>query len=480
MSPEAATAACDAERLSAEEVVASLARAMKNTSFYDVAHPVVADVVKQVVADVTDLLKARGELVIKFMSGFAVVREAPILSEHASVGNLLGACHRREIESIVLLRGVREREVAHLVEVLATDPAELKAAGGAIQALAAQGVRRVVIEKLVSGEKRDTSREGFSEWRWVYTSALDVLRGVVAEVRTGRPLDVESVRFGVRELVDDVLGENAILHNLNSMKDKDEYTFIHALHICVLALELGRGLGLAREQLEELGIATLLHDVGKIFVPLDILRKPVQLGEDEFAVMSRHPLDGAVALAREPELPPVAAVVALEHHMHLDHSGYPQMRRPRPLNMYSLMASIADVYDALTTMRPYRPQLPPHQAVAVMREQFVGRLEPRLLARFLEVLGPYPWGTVVRVDERRLAVVTRPNAAARENPFARVIELGYGLPRAHEEEVPLWELLGETSRVEVVDPVALGINLTAVLHGAGVANGAHAAGGGAL
>lgn len=92
--------------------------------------------------------------------------------------------------------------------------------------------------------------------------------------------------------------------------------------------------------------------MGKIFVPLEILRKPGPLNDEEFAVMSRHPVDGAAVLSPGPGLPESAPVVAYEHHMHTDHSGYPKLRRPRPLHMYSLMASIADVYDALTTTRP--------------------------------------------------------------------------------------------------------------------------------
>jgi len=444
-----------------------MARAMKNVSFYEVTHPVVNDVLKELAADLTPLLEDKPQLVTKFVDGYAVLQDRPIFSQQASIGNLVGACHRREIETIVLLRGVTEQELAHLVEVLAADPAEVNAAGGAAKALASRGVRHIAIERLVSWDEKDTAGQRYLEWRWAYTSSLDVLRGAVAEVRTGRPLEVESVRASVRELVDDILGPGAILHNLNSMKNMDEYTFIHALHICVLTLELGRGLGLAREKLEELGLATLLHDVGKIFVPLAILRKPAALDEAEFAVMSRHPLDGALVLARQPELPEVAPVVAFEHHMHLDHSGYPRMTRPRALNMYSLMASIGDVYDALTTMRPYRAELPPHQALAVMREQYAEKLEPRLLARFLEILGPYPWGTVARLGDQRLALVTRPNPAAPENPFVRVIELENGEAKVREDEMPLLELTGGGGRIEVVDPVALGLNLTALLHGAG-------------
>jgi len=472
---EVLTATADAGRKAAENTVAALARAMKNISFYEITHPVVGGLLKEIAAELDSLLDDQPEFVIKFSNGYVVLQDTPLLSQNASIGNLVGACHRRGIDTIVLRRGTTEEELSQLVEVLAMDPADVEAVGGAQQALAARGVRRVAIQKLVSRSEQNQGIGELSEWSWVYTSAIDVIRNAAAEVRTGRAIDIGSVRSSAREIVDDIMGDRSIVYSLNWMKGMDEYTFVHALHICILAIELGREVGLPREQLEDLGTATLLHDVGKIFVPLEILRKPAKLNAEEFAVISRHPVDGALVLTRADELPPVAAVVAFEHHMHLDHSGYPQMRQPRPLHMYSLMTSIVDVYDALTTMRPYRPPLPPQTAVQVMREQLATRLEPRLLARFLEMLGPYPWGTLLRLGGDRLVVVTRPNPIAPDNPLARIIDPSNG-GQVLDEEIPLREVEPSSKQIEVVDPVALGIDLTAMMHraaAAGAERGTH-------
>jgi len=453
----------EAARVSAERTVAAIARAMKNVSFYEVTHPVVKQVLGEAVSGLGEHLEDRPEFVLKFTNGYVVVQDTPVLSQNASIGNLVGACHRRGADTIVFRRGVDEDELSHLVEVLATDPGDVEAGGGVGEALLARGVRRIAVHKLVSPGKDDGADDP-SGWRWMYSTALDVLRGAAAEVRTGRPIDTDSVQSSVREIVDDIMGDRSIVYNLNWMKGMDEYTFIHALHICILGIELGRDAGLPRERLEQLGTAMLLHDVGKIFVPLEILRKPTKLESNEFAVMSRHPIDGALVLAREDDLPPEAAVVAFEHHIHLDYSGYPKMPRRRPLNMYSLMTSIADVYDALTTMRPYRPPLAPHTAVSVMREQYAGRLEPRLLQRFIKMLGPFPWGTLLRLRDGRLLVVTRPNPEAPENPLSRVIDVQSRTPTVSQEEVSLFEVTRGREGITVVDPVALGLDLTALLH----------------
>lgn len=465
MSVRTMEAASGSPREAAEGIVAALARAMKNVSFYQVTHPVVEGVLADIAIELELLFQEQSEFIIKFTNGYVVIQDAPMLNQNASIGNLVGACHRRGVDTIVLRTGVTREELSHLIEVLAMEPPDVEAAGGANRALAARGVRRISIQKLVS---RSEESEGLgesvsaSEWSWVYTTAIDVIRSAATEVRTGRTIDIGSVQQSVREIVDDIVGDRSIVYSLNWMKGMDEYTFVHALHICILAIELGRELGLSRSQLEEVGTATLLHDVGKIFVPLEILRKPAKLNEEEFSVISRHPVDGALVLARERDLPPVAAIVAYEHHIHLDRSGYPVTRHPRQLHLYSLMTSIVDIYDALTTMRPYRPPLPPQTAVRVMKEELTSRLEPRLLARFLDMLGPYPWGTLLRVGGDRLLVVTRPNPISPDNPLTRIVEPDG--PRVLDEEAPLREIEPDRNRVEVVDPHVLGLNLTAIMH----------------
>jgi HD-GYP domain-containing protein (c-di-GMP phosphodiesterase class II) len=288
------------------------------------------------------------------------------------------------------------------------------------------------------------------------------VRSASAEVRTGRPIDIGSVRTSVREIVKDIMAGRSIAHNLSWMKGMDEYTFVHALHICILAIELGRELGLTGQQLEELGTATLLHDVGKIFVPLEILRKPGKLDPDEFKIISRHPVDGAIMLAQDRNVPMVAAIVAYEHHIHLDYSGYPVMNKRRPLHMYSLMTSIVDIYDALTTVRPYRPPLPPRTALAVMQEQLTSRLEPRLLLHFTQMLGRYPCGTMLRTDSGRLVVVTQHRPDTPDNPIVKVVDLQPDKVQMGETNA-LGEFHSGFSDPVEVDPAGLGLDLALLM-----------------
>ena len=443
------------ERAACESLVTALSRAMKNISFYEVRHPVVRDVLTQLHTDLTRYLTDKREFVIKFVNGYVVLQNVPLLTNRAAVGNLLGACHRRQAESLVFRRGVTLDELEQLVTVLAADTSEVEQEGGLGRVLEARGVERIVV-----GAPKGRPH---SNWRWIHSTTLDVLRGAAAGVRTGRPMDVASVHASVGDIMDDVLGDRTLVHNLTSLKGMDEYTFIHALNICVLAGELGRHINLSREHLDELGAATLLHDVGKVLVPLEVLRKPAALDEVEFQIMSRHPVDGAIMLSREPRLPESAAVVAFEHHMHYDFSGYPQPTHPRHLHLFSLMATIVDVYDALTSTRPYRPPLPPQRALEVMQHECRGHLEPRLFGHFVAMLGPYPWGTLLGLPDGRMAVVTRPNASRPDNPLARVIALETAKPGIADSEVPVRQLAAR-GEFQVLDPATLGIDLTALLH----------------
>lgn len=435
----------------------ALARAMKNASFYDAAHPVVRGVLSSLQADLAQYLAERREFSIRLVSGYVVIQEVPLISPHTPIGNLFGACHRRRVESILFRRGVTQEELAHLLMILVADPAQLEEEGGPDRALEARGAKHIVI-------RCQSERKG-RDWRLVHAAALDVLRGAAMAARTGQRVDTSGVQGTAREIVEDVLGDRSLLHNLAALKHMDEYTFIHALDICVLSVELGRHMKLDQSQLVELGVAALLHDVGKVLVPLEILRKPGPLDRAEFEVMSQHPVDGAAMLLREPELPETAAVVAFEHHMRYDLSGYPKTQWPRELNLYSLMGCVTDIYDALTTVRPYRPPLPPLRALELMQRECQSQVQPDLFQQFVRMLGPYPWGTLLGLPEGKLAVVTRPNAAAPENPYARIIDTESHPPKAAETELPLRQLVPGAGEVTVLDPVSLGMDLTAILHG---------------
>jgi HD-GYP domain-containing protein (c-di-GMP phosphodiesterase class II) len=401
-------------------VVNALTKAMRNIAFYPAEHPMVAQMTNEAVRAVQRVVE-QGECLIKFIDGNVVLDDKPLFDMPASIGSLVGACHNRDIDAITFVPGIRPNEVGDLVKVLTTDPDEVRAQGGASAMLGRRGVTHISVDTLRALAVGAGREQSLSPMRETYAGALDVMRSAVGRARIGAPLNVQGAEHTVDRLVDAILREQSAMLGLISVKNYDEYTFTHALHICILCLGLGHATGLPLDRLKELGVAALLHDVGKVFVPLEILRKPDKLTPDEFKAIARHPIDGALILFRQERAPAVAPVVAFEHHIQCNGTGYPQVGASWELNLYSLMVSIADVYDALTTERPYRPPLSPERALEMMHESQRDQFDERLLGRFTEMLGKYPAGTLLRLSSGELAIVSRSNPNNSARPFARLV-----------------------------------------------------------
>jgi len=403
-----------------QDVVNALTKAMKNVTFYPAEHPMVAEMTAQAVQAVQRVVQ-RGECFVKFVGGNVVLEDKPLFDLPGSIGSLVGACHNRAIDAVAFSPGVKANEVSELVKVLTTDAAEVRAQGGAAAILRRRGVTHVSVDALCALAEGTGKEQSLSPVRETYAGALDVMRSAVSRARTGTPLNVEGAEHTVDRLIDCILHEQSAMLGLVSVKNYDEYTFTHALHICILCLGLGHAIGLSTDRLKELGVAALLHDVGKVFVPLEILRKPEKLSPEEFEAIARHPIDGALILFRQERAPAVAPVVAFEHHIQCNGTGYPHVEGRWDLNLYSLMVSIADVYDALTTERPYRPPLSPNRALEIMHTSEREQFDERLLVRFTAMLGEYPSGTLVRLSNGDLAIASRCNPDDASRPFVHVI-----------------------------------------------------------
>jgi len=447
------------------EIVTGLVKAVRNTGFYAPDHPAAVEALVETSEAVNAYLaEGRRELVLKFVGGEVVADDRPVRTANTALETLVGACTRRGIESLTFLVEVRPRELSALVKVLSMDPSELAEAGGAVRALAEEDVKRIAIERLreVDQEVGDGVPTAAPLVSRAYQTAVDVMRGIMSQARQQSPIGLDSANQMVQDLIDLIVREQSEMLGLISVKHYDEYTFTHGLHICILSIAVGWAIALENDLLRDLGVSALLHDVGKIHVPLEVLRKPGALTEEEFALVRRHPVDGALILAAQEAVPDVAPVVAFEHHLQPDLRGYPQLTRPRELNLFSLIVGIADVYDALTTERPYRPPVPPHEALALMHGGEAGTFEPRLLGRFTEMLGRYPAGTLLRLGDGTVAVVSRPNPRDAARPFARRLIEEEGGQTLDPAEVDLTTQDAPTVG-QVLDPQAAGVDVARLL-----------------
>ena len=220
----------------------------------------------------------------------------------------------------------------------------------------------------------------------VYTAAKTVIEEAMLDVRMGRDINMDAVNQVVSEMADSVLRNPDALTSLSRLKHFDEYTFFHSVNTSLLALSLGRNLGIDDALLHKLGVGTLLHDIGKTKVPLEILNKPGRYEDHEFEIMKQHVMRGAEVLSGTTGLTDNFLKPALEHHERVDGTGYPYRRQKSDLSQFGMMAAVVDIYDAITSDRCYHKAKPAHEAL-----QFLylisqkGHLEHSLVQRFIQI-----------------------------------------------------------------------------------------------
>jgi putative nucleotidyltransferase with HDIG domain len=243
----------------------------------------------------------------------------------------------------------------------------------------------------------------------------------------------------VDSLAQAVAQNRTALMALTALKNYDNYTFTHMVNVSILTMGQARGLGIEGPLLREFGLAALMHDIGKVKTPSEILNKPEKLTDKEFDILKRHVVDGAQILRRTPEMPTLAPVVAFEHHLRADGTGYPASVQRPALNLGTMLCGIADVYDAMRSQRIYQEAFPTDRILAVLQRNDGAQFDQNLVRRFSQLVGIYPAGNLVRLDSGDIAVVTKTYAPDPYRPRVRVIAGRDGALVETPYDVNLWE-----------------------------------------
>ena len=300
--------------------------------------------------------------------------------------------------------------------------------------------------------------------RSTFFRAMSIVEDNMANVAQGRDINISKTKRVIRSLIDHISKDEQSLLELAAIKSFDDYTYAHSTNVCVYALTLGVRFGLDRARLSQLGFSALFHDIGKVKLPTDLIRKPEAYDENDWLQMQRHPLLGAKTILRNLKFETHAARAAraaFEHHSNADFTGYPSLRyNKRPPNLFSKIVSIVDAFDALTSGRVYaRTPLSPDKVLQKMHYQMKVKFEPFLLKVFSDIIGLYPAGTLVLLETDEIALILTNNETDKARPYVKIVGNRQGLL-----PTPEWVDLSlpEHARrkiVRMVDPARYGLDI---------------------
>jgi HD-GYP domain-containing protein (c-di-GMP phosphodiesterase class II) len=424
------------------------------------------------------LLEREGALELRVVGDFIFLNDARLrldLSDYAAFSYVLGTFSRHGIGRVELGAGMARQDLAPFLSLLLQDgDHDEESFVRFTQRLAATGVAHIEVEPLRGAEtledpgSADRTREAAKH---TYFQSVHVAKEVLGDLRLGRVVNLRRVKRAVQSIVDQVLNNETSMLGMTALRDYDEYTFTHSVNVCIISVIIGQKLGLTKPQLYELGLGALFHDVGKQRIDAAVLNKTKGLTAEEWAEMKRHPTEGLLALFGMrglSEVPYRAMLLAYEHHMKVDLTGYPRNIRPRQPTLFSRIVATADGFDAATSKRSYQQQ--PWTADEVLREMRDNPrrgYDPLLVKALINVTGVFPVGTVAILDTHELVVVTarNPDPKRVHQPVVKIISDASSVMLAEPFTVDLSEVDPTTGKpkrtvVKTIDPDQYGIRVS--------------------
>ena len=434
-----------------QEFLRQLISILQVAKMYTTDHPRFDDAVPDLYGALNKIMLEQSELRFGIVGDELVFGQEVFFELSKNIRQELSYLRKKGIEKIIFLKGVTQEELKVFVKaiVLAEEGKDIN------EQLQLSAVTHIVLGKISAEPQKSAVGEriampGVEE---TIDSSVRSIEDSLQTLLDGKSFDVDSLRQTIKNVMENLIGQYHELLKLTAMRKYDTLTYLHLLDVAILSMFFASKLGFNKEDVLDIGIAGLFHDIGKIHISRKITSKEGGLTADEFAKMRSHTILGSELLLRYVDsLGILPVVVAFEHHRKYDGSGYPKLTFFKKQNIASSIVSICDVYDALAQRRSYKRDYPPNVVYEIMNKERGTTFSPELLDEFFKLIGIWPKGTIVKLDNDYIGVVTATNPDDIASPVVKILS-----PADKKgESVDLTRLKGQLMIIDSLNPMAEG------------------------
>ena len=326
-----------------------------------------------------------------------------------------------------------------------------------------------------AGQSNNQSSRGGSQFREhlyrarkIYNNTRRYISKTYDDIKVSRRVNVENAKELVSDMTENVMVNPHAMQWLTYLKERHEYTLTHSINVCILALTFGRHMKMQKIELELLGLGALLHDIGKLKIPSEVLDKPGRLTPEEYAIMQAHPVEGYNILKPDEGMPMESLEIVLHHHERVNGKGYPEQLRADHISLITKMSSIVDVYDAITSDRCYHDGISPYKALQNIYSWAKNDFDQNLVEQFMSCMGIYPVGTIIELSDGQIGIVLSATEKTRLRPIVLLIKdkagKYYKQRRIFNLSTQTWD--DKTTRLEikgVIEPKDSDLNIKRIL-----------------
>jgi len=407
-----------------EKAIMALVKVTHVVRLYYPGHELIKKALDSLTSVLNEILSDRQEVTIGVLGSELVFDKMPFYEVNNQIQGFVNLLKNLKIEKITFTNGVDKKELIDFAAILTINPKNIKKMEDIEKLMLNKGIQHITVGKIGLRKEDERALDASSLKSAIkksYQEGLEFLKNALADVKKDKPLDIKFANRLINDLINRMLMDKNLIIFLTLVRSHSEHLFVHDLNVTIFTLLQAHAMGIEEGQLKAVGMSALLHDAGKLTISEEILKKKEKLTKEEKEEIELHPVKGGKLLLETPGVDVMAAQVAFEHHMRFDMSGYPRKHYGKKTNPITMMVTIADVYDAIRSDRPYHAGMLPENTYDEMIKLSGTFFNPQLLEHFFRIIGVYPPGTFVELDTGEIALVVKESLVDMRRPQVEIL-----------------------------------------------------------